>query len=76
MHLVPVLDFQKNVAMKKLNISWNGFAVQGAKGLGRALVENRTLLQLDVSNNRLEAKAVGELLKGLKQNDSLDSLKV
>lgn len=74
-HELSIL-FQKNVAIKKLNISWNGFAVEGAKGIGKALEENRTLKELDISNNRLEAKGVGELLKGLRENDTLNFLKV
>lgn len=71
-----VLLFQKNVVLKVLNLSWNGFGKEGAAGLGRALEENRTLLSLDVSNNRFGTDAVGYLIKGIQNNDGLKTLKV
>lgn len=68
--------FQKNVGLKVLNLSWNGFAKEGAICLGRALEENRTLKTLDISNNRIGIDGIGGFLKGLQQNDGLSTLKV
>ena len=59
-----------------LNLSWNGFAKEGAMCLGRALEENRTLLTLDISNNRIGMDGIGGFLKGLQQNDGLTELRV
>ena len=35
--------------MSRINLSWNGFAVDGAKALGDALKLNAALEELDVS---------------------------
>ena len=34
--------------IKKLNLSWNGFGVEGCKELGKALMENTTLEELHI----------------------------
>jgi len=67
---------QKNVGLKKINLGWNGFSKVGATMLGQALTENRTLLELDISNNRLGLTAIPLLLKGLQENDGLETLHV
>ena len=40
---------QNNIMIKRLNLSWNGFGVEGARELGKALMENTTLQELDVT---------------------------
>ena len=39
---------QSNVYMKKINLSWNGFGLEGAIALGDALKGNSVLEELDV----------------------------
>lgn len=59
-----------------LNLAWNGFANEGSNALGKALEKNRTLKSLDISNNRIGIDGIRVLIKGLKQNEGLSSLKV
>jgi len=40
---------QNNVYMKKINLSWNGFGLEGAIGLQDALKGNSVLEELDIS---------------------------
>ena len=40
---------QTNVFMKKLDLSWNGFSLEGAMALGDALKGNSVLEELDIS---------------------------
>ena len=68
--------FQKNVGLKFLNLAWNGFANSGAEHLGKALVINRTLRTLDISNNRIGIDGVKCFVKGLQQNEGLATIKV
>lgn len=35
--------------IKKINLSWNGFGLDGMKELGKALAENTTLEEIDVT---------------------------
>ena len=67
---------QGNQQLLSLDISWNGFSWDGAEALGKALVENNTLTELNVSNNRLADKGIYKLIKGLTLNESLQVLKV
>lgn len=62
--------------MKTLNISWNGLGKDGAIGISKALTVNRTLLTLDITNNRFGAEDVGFIIKGLQQNETLRTIKV
>ena len=41
--------FQSNVYMKKLNLSWNGFGLEGATALQDTLKGNSVLEELDIS---------------------------
>ena len=68
--------FQRNVGLRRLNLSWNGFGQAGSLALGQALKENRTLIELDIASNRLTVEAVGGLMKGLQENDGLNILRV
>ena len=67
---------QLNIGLKILDISWNGFCGDSCKVLGSALKENGTLRELDLSYNRLDAEAVGGLMKGVQVNEILSTLKV
>ena len=67
---------QRNVGLRKLNLSWNGFGQEGCLALGQAIKENRTLKELDIASNRLTVEAVGGLMKGLQENDGLTVLRV
>ena len=44
-----IFSFQSNVFMKKLNLSWNGFGLEGATALQDALKGNSVLKELDIS---------------------------
>lgn len=67
---------QENVGLKRLNVSFNGFGTEGAACMGQALATNRTLLELDISKNRITNIDVKVLAKQLKSNDTLEVLKV
>jgi len=58
-----------------LDLSWNGFADDGAAAVGDSLRENNTLLELDLSNNRISTKGALRLSEGLKVNDTLKILR-
>ena len=54
----------------------NGFGVEGAKAIGTALKSNRTLLELDLSHNRVPEEGATEIAQGMRENDVLQILKV
>jgi len=54
----------------------NGFGMEGAKAMGQALTHNRTLLELDICNNRIPLNGVIAMAKGLNTSDSLATLRV
>jgi hypothetical protein len=53
-----------------------GLGKEGAEAISRALRENRTLLELDISLNRINMEGAIALAKGVKENDTLTVLKV
>jgi len=53
-----------------------GLGQDGAEAMGRALKENRTLIELDISLNRINLEGALALSKGIKENDNLKILKV
>ena len=59
-----------------INLSWNGLANDGAKALGRALRYNSSLLELDVTCNRVNMEGAVALADGLRSNSALRWLKV
>lgn len=65
-----------NTCLKKLNVSWNGFYLEGCKAISKALEINKTLQELDLSANRIDKECLDKLLTGLKKNKTLVVLKV
>lgn len=57
-------------------MSWNGFHVDGGKEMGKALDKCSSLQVLDLSGNRIEESCLGDLMHGLKNNSTLNVLKV
>lgn len=49
MLVMCTIELQQNGLLQVLNLSWNGFSLEGAKALGEALKVNSTLEQLDIS---------------------------
>lgn len=47
-----------------LNVAMNGFANDGAFAMGKALKENKTLIELDMSSNRVNIEGAILLCKG------------
>lgn len=62
--------------MKKLDVSFNGFGTEGAAFMGQALAANRTLLELDMSKNRITNIDITLLANKLKGNDTLQVIRV
>ena len=53
-----------------------GLGKQGATALMDALQDNRTLIELDISFNRIPLEGAKDIAEGLKDNDTLKVLKV
>lgn len=68
--------FQVNTGLKVLDISMNGLGDSGAAAMGEALKENRTLVELDMRNNRITINGVKPLFEGIVENDALQTIKV
>lgn len=84
-YIIPYLFFyfsiynffkKKNVGLKRLNISFNGFGREGSQGLALVLKKNRTLRELDLSYNRMVDEDIRVIAKGLTENDTLKTLVV
>lgn len=54
----------------------NGFGYDGADVLGKALNQNRTLRELNVAHNRIPEKGAILIAAGLRNNDTLKTLRV
>ena len=65
---------QDNSSLRILNLSWNGFYLEGCRALVRTLQFNSTLEVLDLSNNRINRECLGHLVKGLAKNTTLHTL--
>ena len=53
-----------------------GLGREGAEAMSKALRENRTLLELDISLNRINMEGANAIAKGIKENDTLKVFKV
>lgn len=69
-------SFQRNIGLRELYVGWNGFHLDGCKGLMKALQQNITLRILDLSGNRVGRESLDYLLQGLRTNETLSTLKV
>ena len=54
----------------------NGFGMNGAISLATALKENSSLLELDISNNRIPMEGAAHFGKIFSPNDTLQILRV
>lgn len=68
--------FQDNVGLKYLEISMNGFGLEGARALEGALKENKYLTDLNISYCRIPDEAAVHIAGGLQHNDTLENLNV
>ena len=59
-----------------MNLAYNGLSDNGAAALGRCARLNKTLRELDVSNNRISANGARVFATGLKKNTCLEVLRV
>lgn len=60
----PFCILQENKGLLDLNVAMNGFGNSGAFAFGKSLKENSTLLELDLSSNRINIEGVILLSKG------------
>ncbi len=67
---------QTNSTLEVLDLSWNGFGFEGCVAVAHMLQYNITLVELDLTNNRISPHALLELLKGLENNKKLATLRV
>uniref|UniRef100_A0A672IG31 Leucine rich repeat containing 74B n=1 Tax=Salarias fasciatus TaxID=181472 RepID=A0A672IG31_SALFA len=67
-----------NVFLRKLDLSFNGLAREGALALGQTLRDNNVLEELNVryDNNRIPPEGAIRLAMGLKANKTIKSLNI
>ena len=53
-----------NIFLKKVDISWNGLGLEGAKALKEMLINNNVLEEINISNNRIDTEASVEIGRG------------
>ena len=70
------LFFQENIRLLKVDLSWNGFGVDGAQALGGTLAENPVLERLNLAGNRMSDVAVMHIANGISRNEGLLELNV
>ena len=68
--------FQENIRLLKVDLSWNGFGVDGAQALGGTLGENPMLERLNLAGNRMSDVAIMHIATGLSRNEGLLELNV
>ena len=62
--------------MRSINLSWNGFSDKGSKAVSAALCKNSTLMEIDLSSNRITEEGIVYLTKAFPRNTTLEILKV
>ena len=67
---------QLNEGLRRLNISWNGLGKEGCIALAKSLPTNDTLVDLDITCNRIDLVGLPFLLHGLVRNTGLEHLNV
>jgi len=60
----------------KVDLSWNGLGYEGSLSLGQAFKVNKHIEEIDVSSNRISWKCATAIAAGLKDNYTLEVLKV
>ena len=70
------LYFQENNYLKIVNASWNGYDDDGGAAFGEVLGHNTNLMELDISCCRIGPEGFGKVMKGLRNNENLEVLKV
>jgi Ran GTPase-activating protein (RanGAP) involved in mRNA processing and transport len=73
---IHYLFSQENIGLKHLDVSMNGFGIEGAQAIAEAIKINRTLLELDISRNRIPEAAGSVLGQSLKVNETMKVFKV
>ena len=64
------------MALRTVNLAWNGFGFEGCLAIGDMLSSNHTITELDLACNRINPPALLELLRGLTANKTLRILRV
>lgn len=65
-----------NYSLKKLNLAWNGLGYEGALAVGEALRINKHLIEINISNNRINWDGAQLLADMLEQNCYLEIFRV
>lgn len=76
LRLIIVCLLKDNVGLKAINLSMIGLGKPGSEAIGEALKVNRSLLELDISLNRINLQGARAIASGLADNDTLEMLKV
>ena len=58
------------------NLSWNGLDLRGGLAIADAMTSNQSLLELDISGNRLTQEIANKFAKVLTTNDTIRVLRV
>ena len=74
--LISILLQQNNYCVTHVDFSWNGFGYEGSLAAGEMLARNKYLREIDFSNNRINWDGIKHIAKGLRENDTLEVLKV
>ena len=67
---------KENTGLRGLDLSWNGFANDGARAVSQALIANNSLHDLDLSCNRINLEGALCIGEALGKNHTLKVLKV
>ena len=71
-----IFILQENNYLKIVNASWNGYDDEGGAAFGEVLAHNSYLIELDISCCRIGPEGFGKIMKGLRNNDTLEVLRV
>ena len=70
--IIALFDALKNTSIRKLKLDQNN--LKNVTNIGKALANNLTLKELDLSHNKLGDEDVAEIAAGLAHNTSLETL--
>lgn len=74
--LIKFIQIKENIRLKKCNVSFNGFDLDGGKMLADVIKNNTALEHFDMSNTRLNAECAASIANALGNNETLKSLNV